>query len=55
MLQMSVSDEPAVPPGHHRRRHAALDDGEDLAVGRAVVPGRVGEIGRLLAALLLND
>ena len=47
--------EPAVPPRHHRRRHALLDDGVDLAVGRTVVPLVVGQIGRLFSALLLDD
>ena len=47
--------DPPVESRHHRRRHAPLDHAEDLAVGRAVVPGRVGQIGRLLPALLLDD
>ena len=47
--------DPPLPSGHHRRRHALPDGRVDLAVGGAVVELRVGQIGRLLAALLLDD
>ena len=40
---------------HHRRRQSALDDAEDVAIARSVVPLVVGEIRRLLASLLLDD
>ena len=40
---------------HHRRRHAALDDREDVAVRRPVIRRIVGEIRRLLPFLLLDD
>ena len=51
---LGVGD-PPLPPGHHRRRDALPDGRVDLAVGRAVVELGVGQVGRLLAALLLDD
>src|SRR3954471_5412841 len=47
--------QPAFPSGHHRRRHAFFDNGEDLTVSRTVIPLIVGQIWRLLSTLLSND
>src|SRR4051794_16073827 len=45
----------AIESRHHTRRKPVLDDTEDVGISRTVIPLRVGEIGRLLPVLLLDD
>ena len=55
MFHRSVSETAPSKPGIIVGGSAPLHDGIDLAVAGAVVPLGVGEVGRLLAALLLDD
>src|SRR5688572_23124586 len=46
---------PSIESRHHTRWESALDNGEDFGVGGTLVPLIVGEIGRLLASLFLDN